>query len=324
MKRLTFLFLLTLVLVSCGTDGNHFKIEGRLLNLNQGEFYVYSTDGLIKGLDTIHVQAGRFTYQTKCEDAGTLVIIFPNFSEQVVFAEPGKIVELNGNAQRLKELEITGTKSNKLMTAFRENISSASPVEIKKSVRLFVNDNPESIVSIYLVNKYFLQGSEPDYAMADELLKFILKAQPKNGRLLQLSKQIEVQKTLGIGKTLPSFSVVDINGNKISSKDYLKGDAVIYLWASWEYESCNIQRVLRDRRDTSVKVLGVCLDTSLKECRSLLERDNIHTPVICDEQMFGSRLVKQLGFSSIPDNIVIKNGKIVGRNLTSQEIRDKF
>ena len=28
-------------LASCGTDGNHFKIDGRLLNLNQGEFYVY-------------------------------------------------------------------------------------------------------------------------------------------------------------------------------------------------------------------------------------------------------------------------------------------
>src|SRR3712207_6452492 len=108
MKRLTFLLLLTLVLVSCGTDDNHFKIEGRLLNLNQGEFYVYSTDGLIKGLDTIHVQAGRFVYQTKCEDEGTLVIIFPNYSEHVVFAESGKSVELNGNAQRLKELEIKG------------------------------------------------------------------------------------------------------------------------------------------------------------------------------------------------------------------------
>ena len=38
MKRIYLLLLLTLILVSCGTDGSHFKIEGRLLNLNQGEF----------------------------------------------------------------------------------------------------------------------------------------------------------------------------------------------------------------------------------------------------------------------------------------------
>lgn len=60
MKRLYLLLLLTLVMVSCGTDGSHFKIDGHLLNLNQGEFYVYSTSGMISGMDTIHVSARSF------------------------------------------------------------------------------------------------------------------------------------------------------------------------------------------------------------------------------------------------------------------------
>lgn len=45
MRKLIYFFLLTLVLVSCSTDDKHFKIDGRLLHLNQGEFYVYSPDG---------------------------------------------------------------------------------------------------------------------------------------------------------------------------------------------------------------------------------------------------------------------------------------
>ena len=63
MKRLAYLITLTLVLVSCGSRSGHFKLEGRLLNLNQGEFYIYSTDGVFAGIDTIKVDGGRFAYE---------------------------------------------------------------------------------------------------------------------------------------------------------------------------------------------------------------------------------------------------------------------
>ena len=55
MKHIAYFFWLTLVLMSCGTDSHHFKLDGRLLHLNQGEFYVYSPDGIIDGMDTIKV-----------------------------------------------------------------------------------------------------------------------------------------------------------------------------------------------------------------------------------------------------------------------------
>ena len=58
MKLFAYIATLTLIMVSCGTDSQHFKLEGRLLNLNQGEFYVYSPDGGIEGFDTIRVEAG--------------------------------------------------------------------------------------------------------------------------------------------------------------------------------------------------------------------------------------------------------------------------
>ena len=102
-------------MVSCGTDKRHFKIDGRLLNLNQGEFYVYSPDGSLGGVDTIKVQAGRFTYKVECQKEMTLMIVFPNFTEQPVFAAPGKSVDIKGDASHLKEMTVKGTKANELM-----------------------------------------------------------------------------------------------------------------------------------------------------------------------------------------------------------------
>ena len=152
----------TLVCTSCGTDSRHFRIDGRLLHLNQGEFYVYSPDGTINGLDTIKVQAGRFSYEVACDRPMTLMIVFPNFTEQPVFAQPGKSVDLKGDASHLKEMTVKGTKDNELMNKFREMLHNAAPPEMKKCAQLFVEDHPESRVGAYLVDRYFIHDANPD------------------------------------------------------------------------------------------------------------------------------------------------------------------
>mgnify|MGYP000202928875 CR=1 FL=1 len=125
-KHITYLILLTLVLVSCGVDGKHFKLEGRFLHLNQGEFYVYSTDGVLDGIDTIKIEGGRFAYEIPCDEEGTLVMVFPNFSEQPIFTQQGKTVEIKADASHLKELEAEGTDNTTLMTTGFKHVASAS------------------------------------------------------------------------------------------------------------------------------------------------------------------------------------------------------
>lgn len=325
MKRQYLLLLLTLILVSCGTDGSHFKIDGHLLNLNQGEFYVYSTDGLLSGVDTIHVRAGRFTYETACEDAGTLVIVFPNFSEQPVFAQAGKSVDIKGDASHLKEMTVSGTKDNKLMNAFREQAASASPNEIKHYIELFVGDHPESLVSNYLVQRYFVKCQQPDYDKAAKLYRILAKAQPKNGRLAQQLKAIESASQMEVGKKLPAFSAVATDGKKVSQKDLMKGKAVIFVWASWEYESCSMQRLIQEemsREGNKLTALGICLDASSKDCRKALDRDHVDIPTVCDQLMLDGKLVNQLGLTSLPDNVILENGKVTARNVPLSELRD--
>lgn len=325
MKKFIFSIIsLTLALVSCSTDSDRFSLEGRLLNLNQGEFYVYSTDGLIDAIDTIHVAAGRFSYKTECTMPGTLVIVFPNFSEQPVFAEPGASVSLEGDAHKLKEMKIKGTDDNKLMNSFREKTVNASPVEIRHLVELFVGDHPKSIVGLYLVRKYFIVCQNPDYKTAAKLFSIMEKAQPDNGRLKIISQQVKAQSKTSIGSTLPAFSVTDLEGKTITQKDFAHGLSIIYAWASWEYESCNIVRYIKGLEEGRIKALGISVDASVKDCRRLLDRENITTTISCDEQMFEGKAITALGMNVVPDNILIKDGKIIDRNLTQSQLREKI
>jgi hypothetical protein len=52
------------------------------------------------------------------------------------------------------------------MNVFREQITNASPPEILKFAKTFINDHPESLVSSYLLNHYFVQTQNPDYKLA--------------------------------------------------------------------------------------------------------------------------------------------------------------
>lgn len=327
-RHLISLILLTLVLVSCGVDGKHFKLEGRFLHLNQGEFYVYSTDGLLVGIDTVKIQGGRFAYEIPCDEDGTLVMVFPNFSEQPVFAAPGKTVEINADASHLKELEAEGTKDNKLMTGFRKQVASMSPAQTAEAAESFIRHNPESQVGIWLVRKYFLATPTPDYKKARALLETMQKEQPKNGQIARLQQQVKYLGNTNVGGKIPAFTAKDIHGNRITQTEIQKAPmAVVYLWASWNYESTDIQRILKyakKEKGDRLAVIGISIDPSLAETRKQLERDSITWPIVNDGMMFDCKLARQLSLTSIPDNIVLQNGRIVARNLTRKQLKEKL
>lgn len=178
------------LLFSCGADNRHFRIDGKFLNLNLGEFYIYSPDGGIKGIDTIKLNGGRFAYEIPCNEPSTLVMVYPNFSEQPIFAQPGKSVTVKGDASHLKEVQVKGTKDNEWMTAFREQIANASPPETAKYAEQFVKDHPESQASAYVVSKYFMQTAQPDYKKASELIELVKAQQPKNLYAVRLQQAL--------------------------------------------------------------------------------------------------------------------------------------
>lgn len=326
-KHITYLILLTLVLVSCGVDGKHFKLEGRFLHLNQGEFYVYSTDGVLDGIDTIKIEGGRFAYEIPCDEEGTLVMVFPNFSEQPIFTQPGKTVEIKADASHLKELEAEGTDNNKLMTAFRKQVSNMSPLQAVDAAEEFVKHNPKSDVSAWLIRKYFILAPKPDYAKAKQLLDLMIAEQPKNGKLVSLQQQL-IGLAATAGKSLPIFTATDINGNKVTQANLTQSpNAVVFLWASWNYESTDMQRQLKRlkaAKGNGLSVIGVCIDPSKSEMQQSLRRDSISWPTINDGMMFDTKIAKQLGLSQVPANILLKNGKIVGRNLRMNELKEKI
>lgn len=364
-----FTLVAALVCTSCGTDSRHFRIDGRLLHLNQGEFYVYSPDGTINGLDTIKVQAGRFCYEVACDRPMTLMIVFPNFTEQPVFAQPGKSVDLKGDASHLKEMTVKGTKDNELMNKFREMIHNAAPPEMKKCAQLFVEDHPESRVGAYLVDRYFIHDANPDTKTAVRLVDLMIEKQPENGYLKRQKRQLTASFVATKGADIPNVLGTTVDGRTIGRVQLTKAPVtVVCALATWKYESMSQFRRLAAyaaSQQGRVAVVGVSIDASSSLVRSQLasqigisdsasgsafgpssgsssglasgsssgsasaaaqasssSRSSSTCYVVCDGKMVESPFFTRLGLTSVPDNIVIKNGRIAAAHLTDNQLTE--
>ena len=200
--------------------------------------------------------------------------------------------------------------------------------EVKEAAARFVEENPASLASLYIVNRHFLQASQPDYAEASRLLKLMLKEDPSNGRVALLLKQVESLKPSSIGAMLPQFTATDTDGRAISRKSLNGKVNVVSAWASWSYDSVNLQQWLRrfkKEKGADLAVVSICVDADRKACLRQMKADSINWPNVCDGRMWDTPLMQTLGLSTVPGNIVADaNGKIVARNLNTSQMKEQL
>lgn len=316
------------MMVACGTESGKFRLEGRLRNINQGEFWVYSPDGGLVGIDTIQVRNGRFSYETDLYDQATLMIVFPNYSEQPVFAKSGAKVTIKGDATHMKEMIIEGTSENEDMTMLRMELNDLTPPDIPDAVSKFIKDNLDSPVSIYLLQRYFIQTAEPDYRQARVLTEMLLQENPDNGQLLTLKRQLKNLENCAVKSMIPKFTATDIDGKKITEKTLNGKVNVVTTWATWSYTSTNVQQRLKQLKNQygdQLGVISICLDGQADICRRSIARDSLKWSTVCDGRMWETPLLQKFGLADVPGNVLIDGkGRVLSRNLSAQHLEERI
>lgn len=322
-RQLLFVFCLFAftLLASCGGNNGRFKLEGQFKNMNQAELYLYDIESGQK--DTIKVLDGSFTLDKEMKDTTTLILLFPNYSELPILARPGAKVKVKGDVSHLKETEISGNKENEELTAFRKKTNAMLPQQARNEARKFITEHSKSLACHYLLRRYFILSTEPDYKEALRLCGIVLKAQPGDRHLLRLRHQLE-QLAKAETTALPDFSVIDSKGDTITNAHLHAQANVIQVWAHWDYGSQNtlsLLRRLQKQHHDSIAVVSVSLDATPAEGRYELQRDSINWPNICDGKMWDSPLIRLLGVTSVPANVVADStGHIVGRNMSNADL----
>ena len=74
-----------------------------------------------------------------------------------------------------------------------------------------------------------------------------------------------------------------------------------------------------------MKVLSICLDADVKDCRRKMEKDSVKWSTVCDGRMWDTPILRQLGLSYVPDNIILDSqGKIICHTMNTGELTEKI
>lgn len=307
MKRIFLYILPVFTLLSCRNSENRFSLSGEFDHLQQGEFYIYSPDGAIDHLDTIKVTDGSFDYETPLKGKATLMLLYPNYSEHVIFAEGGKKVKIKGDAQKLGEAEISGTPENEEMTQFRMDNLKKDEQGIIQAAENHIRKNPSSDVSTFLFKEYFLKGQIRNPQKVKELYQVLLQAQPTQTRIKMLQGKIYGLAASAVGEKLPSFQLPTVQGDSINTNSLIGKITLISFWANWRNSGYVIYqlRKLKSKYGNRLGLINFSLDINPKILEERMERDSISWPVFCDYKAWDNPLLQKLGVYDIPYHILV-------------------
>ncbi len=127
---------------------------------------------------------------------------------------------------------------------------------------------------------------------------------------------------LSIGDKAPDFTLLDLQGNKVSLNELLKGKEIILnFWASWCPE-CREEMPPLDKfaklYHDKAEIIGINTMESKEQAVSFINAKGINYKILLDSK---GEAVKLYGIAGVPTNILInKDGLIKNLNLDVRQM----
>ena len=101
------------------------------------------------------------------------------------------------------------------------------------------------VVSVYLLDKYFVQTPRPDYERISHLAELLTGELKDRPYLTQLLEKLESAQKMTQGRQIPFFQTTDADGKKINRTQFNDRMLLINVWASWDEASRKANAPLR-------------------------------------------------------------------------------
>ena len=302
--------MIMLCLCSCNDKANLFMLEGNVRSLAHDTLYIYGADALYERIDTVVATDGIFHYTTEIDTVTPLWVLFPNMHREIVFADKGLGVTLQGDTAAIGYIRIEGGEQNALLQEFYQKFDSISDVKTLSAVAdSFIRANPYSEVSIHLLREYFVNQLHPDQTRIKTLIGTMSGNLQDNNYVSLLQKRLNAYKPLARNSVVSNYNVRDSVGENVSTADYKDTYLLITFWASWDKESRLRQRELIDIKKKYEKynfdILSVSLDTDRNVWLQAIAEDSVTWRQACDFDGWNTGIVQRMQINHLPTNVLL-------------------
>ncbi len=144
---------------------------------------------------------------------------------------------------------------------------------------------------------------------------------------VEISNKLSVLESLGYGKTAPPLIAKTINGKSFNLNQVKSKIVLIDFWASWcgpcREENKNYVNLYKQFNNKGFEIVGYSLDTDVDKWGKAVKSDGLLWVNVSNlKKQKEDDVLKSYQIDAIPSNIILKEGKIVARNIFGYELED--
>ena len=129
-----------------------------------------------------------------------------------------------------------------------------------------------------------------------------------------------------VGKPVPDFSVIDLDGDPISLQEYRGKVVLLHFWMVWRdfgtAETSDIKKVYDTYKDAGFDIIGVCLDSEeaiMRSLRNYTKVNGIQWRQIFDTAAYS--LLQQYDVAGVPEMWLIdRQGKLITHKAKAENL----
>jgi len=309
-------------------------------------------------LDSVQLQDGRCQFKGIVKNPDVYYLILGNRKEKLPIFVENSVISITGAVDSIYKAKISGSLVHDEYQAFQDKldlldkqgtalfnqskefektgnkIKADSLMVLSEKIfdsvdicqKDYVKANPASYISPYLLSRVY-------YDMEADVLEGFLSGLDKKldslTTVVILKDRVANLKKVAIGQIAPDFTMNDADGKPVKLSDiYSKNNyTLVDFWASWcgpcRHENPNVVAVFIDYKAKGFGVLGVSLDNVKEKWLKAVTDDHLTWPQVSDLKNWKNEAAVLYSVNSIPSNLLVdKTGKIVGRNLREEKLRE--
>jgi peroxiredoxin len=356
-KKYLILFFLGLTMVACqekketgdvGITGTFPALSGETLFLEELE--VRNT----VLLDSVLLpDGGNFYFQLTIQDAGFYVLRTTKENAIILQVEKGEEVSVfSQHKEFAKGYEVNGSKGSKLYQEFdqfmlgqKTKLDSIAVIyyesrgtenflatktrldsiyllilqDQKDYVHNFIHNNPNSLVSLIVINRKLgntqVLDEEKDFPLLHTLDSLLTLSYPENKHVLDNQKRVkeirlrifdhyQLERKLLPGNKAPDIVLNDTAGNPHSLKSYLGKKVIVCFWAGWNAKSRQdnnkLVKIYEELKTKNVELIGISLDENKVVWKGAIKLDQLSWLQLSDLGGFLSEIKKTY---NVPDDL---------------------
>lgn len=326
--NLIFTMLSAVLMAACSTHIENFRLTGSVSGTDSLIILVTGIDSRFDRVDTIFVKDGAFSYECDVDTITPLLLLYPDGSSDVVFADKLQETSLKRDSAGTYAYVEGGSCNAEYMEFMSSIAGDTSITQIISRIDTLVKNSPDSEIIPVLIYRYCIRNDQIEGSNTKEILDRI------SGNLHDIPFISDLQEYLKDVYRSRNFSgkgYIDTAFNPVNIREIYKDETVLfYFWTSWDMNRqgtiAEMRKLEEDFADRKFRIAGISLDTERGRWKDTLLSDSIKWDQYADLSGWDNECFHQYGRNHLPFFVLVNTstGSILKEGSSIEKLRPQI